>query len=76
MARQKLFPTFPIVVVYKSGKKVKIKVINNKNIDEVLNEDIVIPGIKNNSDILEIGLGESYVRRFNQKYKIDLVSKK
>jgi hypothetical protein len=72
MARQKAFPTSPIVVVFKSGKKIKMKVINNKNIDEVLDGDNKIPGIKDSNEIIDIGLGESFIRIFSQKHKIDL----
>jgi hypothetical protein len=72
MARQKAFPTSPIVVVFKSGKKVKMKVINNKNIDEVLDGDNKIPGIKDSNEIIDIGLGESFIRIFSQKHKINL----
>ena len=72
MARQKAFPTSPIVVIFKSGKKVKMKVINNKNIDEVLDGDNKIPGIKDSNEIIDIGLGESFIRIFSQKHKISL----
>lgn len=72
MARQKAFPTSPIVVIFKSGKKIKMKVINNKNIDEVLDGDNKIPGIKDSNEIIDIGLGESFIRIFSQKHKINL----
>jgi len=66
MARESYI--FPVVVKFKtsnrSNAKTKIKVINNKNVDEVLDVNTKIPGIPENAVILEIGLGESFIEKF------------
>lgn len=66
MARESYI--FPVVVKFKtsnrSNAKTKVKVINNKNVDEVLDTKTKIPGIPENAVILEIGLGESFIEKF------------
>jgi len=66
MARESYI--FPVVVMFKtsnrSNAKTKVKVINNKNVDEVLDVKTKIPGIPENAVILEIGLGESFIEKF------------
>ena len=65
MARESYI--FPVVVKFKtsnrSNAKTKVKVINNKNVDEVLDTKTKIPGIPENAVILEIGLGESFIKK-------------
>jgi len=59
---------FPVVVKFKtsnrSNAKTKVKVINNKNVDEVLDVKTKIPGIPENAVILEVGLGKSFIEKF------------
>lgn len=59
---------FPVVVKFKtsnrSNAKTKVKVINNRNIDEVLDVKTKIPGIPENAVILEIGLGKGFIEKF------------
>ena len=66
MARESYI--FPVVVKFKtsnrSNAKTKIKVINNKNVDEVLDVNTKIPGIPENAVILEVGLGKSFIEKF------------
>ena len=66
MARESYI--FPVVVKFKtsnrSNAKTKVKVINNKNVDEVLDVKTKIPGIPENAVILEIGLGKSFIKKF------------
>ena len=58
---------FPVVVTFKtsnrSNARVKQKVIRNKNVDEVLDVNTKIPGIPQNTIILEVGLGESFIKK-------------
>ena len=55
---------FPVVVTFKtsnrSNAKTKVKVIRNRNIDEVLDKKTKIPGIPEKAVILEIGVGKSF----------------
>ena len=58
---------FPVVVTFKtsnrSNARVKQKVIRNKNVDEVLDVKTKIPGIPEKAIILEIGLGENFIKK-------------
>ena len=58
---------FPVVVTFKtsnrSNARVKQKVIRNKNVDEVLDVNTKIPCIPQNAIILEVGLGESFIKK-------------
>ena len=59
---------FPVVVTFKtsnrSNAKIKQKVIRNKNVDEVNDVNVKIPGIPDKAIILSIGLGESFIGKF------------
>jgi hypothetical protein len=63
MARDGSYIT-PVVVTFKtsnrSNAKTKVKVIRNRNIDEVLDVKTKIPGIPEKAVILEIGVGKSF----------------
>jgi hypothetical protein len=54
----------PVVVTFKtsnrSNAKTKVKIIRNRNIDEVLDKKTKIPGIPEKAVILEIGVGKSF----------------
>jgi len=71
MPREKSNLTLPIVVVFKSPTKkdIKIKVYKNTTIDEV-NFKNKLPGIPQKSEILELGIGNSFVKRYKEKYNI------
>jgi hypothetical protein len=62
----------PTVVVFKtsnrSNAKIKMKVIN-KNIDYVLSAK-KIPGIPDIAEWLEIGVGNSAIDKYKQKYNL------
>jgi len=64
MARDGSYIT-PVVVTFKtsnrSNAKTKVKVIRNRNIDEVLDKKTKIPGIPEKAVILEIGVGKSFI---------------
>ncbi len=62
----------PTVVVFKtsnrSNAKTKMKVIN-KNIDYVLSAK-KIPGIPDIAEWLEVGVGNSFINKYKQKYNL------
>lgn len=64
----------PVVIVFKtsnrSNAQTKMKIIRNKSIDEVLDENSKLPGVPDNAEWLEIGLGESFVESYSKKYNI------
>ena len=64
----------PVVIVFKtsnrSNAQTKIKIFRNKSIDEVLDENSKLPGVPDNAEWLEIGLGESFIESYSKKYNI------
>jgi len=64
MARDGSYIT-PVVVKFKtsnrSNAKTKVKIIRNRNIDEVLDKATKIPGIPEKAVILDIGVGKSFI---------------
>jgi hypothetical protein len=63
-----------IVVVYKkseTSKKCYIKVFQNeKTPDRIININARSPLIPNQYEIIEIGMGESFINKYKSKYKI------
>lgn len=73
MPREKSY-IYPTVLVFKtserSNARIKMKIFNNKNIDEVLDEDINLSGVPENAIILDVGLGQSWIDKYKVKYKL------
>jgi hypothetical protein len=63
----------PVVLVFKtsnrSNAKTKIKVFKNENIDYVLTTDKLV-GVPSKAEIVDIGVGISFVERYKQKYDL------
>ena len=63
----------PVVMVFKtsnrSNAKTKMKVWANENIDYILTAD-KLPGIPSKAEILEIGVGQSMVTHYKQRYNL------
>lgn len=63
----------PIVMVFKTSKykdaRTKIKTWHNTNIDWIISQDH-LPGIPERAVILEIAMGESYIKKYKEKYNI------
>lgn len=74
MARQKLYVSDPVVIVFKtsnrSNAKTKMKIFKNKNIDQVIDPKTKLPGIPETSIWLEVGLGESFIEKYKSKYNL------
>lgn len=62
----------PVVVVFKSSNrsnaKTKIKVFNNKNIDDIISNPQ--PGIPDKAEILEIGVGKRFIDKYTKQYHL------
>jgi hypothetical protein len=52
----------------RSNAKTKMKVFSNKNIDEVLDENVNLPGVPDNAVIMDIGVGENFINQYKTKY--------
>jgi len=74
MARGKLYVDDPVVVVFKtsnrSNAQTKMKVFNNRNVDEVINPKTKLPGIPETAVWLEVGIGETFIEKWKSKYKL------
>jgi hypothetical protein len=67
MARDALYVKDPVVIAYKSPnqKKAKIKVLKGRNVDQLLDCNFEIPGIRNDDIILAVGLGSVLKHHIN-----------
>jgi hypothetical protein len=74
MARGKSYVDEPVVVVFKtsnrSNAQTKIKVFKNKNVDEVIDPKYKLPGIPEKAVWLEVGIGETFIQKYSNKYKL------
>ena len=67
---QKPYGKNPVVMVFKtsnrSNAKTKIKVFN-KNIDYIISAK-KLPGVPEKAEIVELGVGKSFISKYKQKY--------
>ena len=63
----------PVVMVFKtsnrSNAKTKMKIWKNENIDYILTAP-KLPGIPDKAEILELGVGESFIKKYQSKYNL------
>ena len=75
MAREKSY-IYPTVLVFKtsnrSNAKTKMKTYKTKNVDEIIDalEEGKLPGIPKNAEILDIGIGRSFVESYKKKHNL------
>lgn len=64
----------PVVMIFKtsnrSNAQTKMKVWVNENIDYIISAD-KLPGIPERAEILELGVGESLIQTYTEKYNIN-----
>ena len=69
----KAYSKQPVVLVYKtsnrSNAKTKIKTFKNENIDYILSANKLV-GVPSKAEIIDIGVGISFVERYKQKYNL------
>ena len=63
----------PVVMVFKtsnrSNAQTKMKIWNNENVDYILSAPS-LPGVPETAIIVELGVGESYIETFRNKYSL------
>ena len=63
----------PVVMVFRtsnrSNAKTKMKVWRNENIDWIITQD-KLAGVPSNAEILELGVGASFIEEYKSKYKL------
>ena len=69
----KAYAKQPVVMVFKtsnrSNAKVKMKVWNNENIDYIISAK-KLPGVPDKAEILELGVGASFIEKYQSKYNL------
>ena len=63
----------PVVVVHKGPRKnskILLQIFNNTRIDDIIDGKKRKPLIPHENEILEIGVGESFIERYKKKYKL------
>ena len=75
MSRDKNY-IFPTVLVFKtsnrSNAKTKMKIFKTRSVDDII-EDLEkgkLPGVPPNAEILDIGLGKSFIKTYKKKHKM------
>jgi coenzyme F420-reducing hydrogenase gamma subunit len=72
MAREKDYLNLPIGVAFSTSSqknaKVTVKVVKNKNIDEIIALDYNLPGIPKNAEIVSVVMGDKLVKELKLKY--------
>jgi hypothetical protein len=75
MARGTSYPKVPIVIAFatsnRSNAQYKVKVVRNRNIDELIDCNYIIPGISAKCIIKEVGIGKIFIERYRKKYNIE-----
>lgn len=73
MARESSYPKVPIGIAFstsnRSNAKHKVKIVNNRNIDELIDSNYIIPGISAKAVIKEVVMGQTLCDRLIEKYK-------
>jgi len=71
--KQQSYGGMPVVMVFKtsnrSNAKTKMKIWNNTNIDYI-NTAKKLPGVPEKAEILELGVGESFIAKWQSKYNL------
>ena len=63
----------PVIVVHKGPRKnskIELEIFTNIRVDDIIDGNKRKPPIPHSNEILDIGMGESFVERYKKKYKI------
>jgi len=75
MPREKSY-MYPTVLVFKtsnrSNAKTKMKVYKTRNVDEIIDEleEGNLPGVPKKAKILELAIGNSFIKKYKQRYSL------
>lgn len=65
--------TPPVVVVHKGPRKnskSQLEIFTNSRVDDIIDGNKRKPPIPHSNEILDIGVGESFVEKYKKKYKL------
>ena len=63
----------PVVVVHKGPRKnskIQLEIFNNIRPDDIIDGNKRKPHIPHENEILDIGVGESFIEKYKKKYKL------
>lgn len=63
----------PVVVVHKGPRKnskIQLEIFKNMRVDDIISNAKRKPPVPHENEILEIGVGNSFVERYKKKYKL------
>ena len=62
----------PVVVIYRKRKlgKIYLEIFENLRVDDIIDANKRKPPIPHNYEILDIGVGETFIEKYKQKYKL------
>lgn len=64
----------PTIVVVHKGKrknsKIQLEIFTNTRVDDIIDGNKRKPLIPHENDILDIGVGKSFIEKYKQKYKL------
>lgn len=63
----------PIVVIHKGPRKnskIQLQIFNSMRVDDIIDGNKRKPPIPHSHEILDMGVGESFVERYKKKYKL------
>jgi hypothetical protein len=63
-----------ICVVYKKGKKHFLNTYQNYELDPIISTRKHTPLIPDDHEILDIGIGKSFIKRYMKEYKIEKIT--
>ena len=73
MARDGSYAKIAIGIAFatsnRSNARTKVKVVRNRNIDQLIDCNFVIPGINAKAIIKDVVMGETLIARLKKKYK-------
>lgn len=69
--RKSAYPKSPVGILFKtssrSNAKTKLKVFKTKNIDNLIDMDLIVPGIPERAVILRVVVGEKLIEQLKAK---------
>ena len=64
----------PVVVVHKGPRKnskINLEVFENTRVDDIISTTKRKPLIPKENEILDLGVGESFIEKYKRKYKLN-----
>lgn len=72
---QSYYPKIPIGIAWAADEKedaeIKLKVVNNRNIDEIMDLNYNLPGIPEDAVIKHVVMGKTLIEDIKEKYNIE-----